>query len=226
MKVDGQQNPLTKNLARVEQKRPSTFDCLLKTNGSGTSMPALSKSLSGDDYYWQHQNQLQQSALTFNPIVSKTHSPPIIPDDDTTIQPESSITAINMDTTEQQMPINRLVETYLTQSTTLETLDVELLLTTIEQGIQNAVSHNDIKRVNQTLSKNNCDRKLIANEVMLANSLFKHYQLFISSNHVELTLNTAQLSNRQTSELQKLIKQWLSNKGYSLKQLMINGVQQ
>ena len=131
-----------------------------------------------------------------------------------------------MDTTEQQMPINRLVETYLTQSTTLETLDVELLLTTIEQGIQNAVSHNDIKRVNQTLSKNNCDRKLIANEVMLANSLFKHYQLFISSNHVELTLNTAQLSNRQTSELQKLIKQWLSNKGYSLKQLMINGVQQ
>ena len=57
-------------------------------------------------------------------------------------------------------------------------------------------------------------------------SVFKHYHLYLNENQVELTLNTTYLSKQQISQLQKFIHQWLSQKGYTLKQLMLNGEHQ
>lgn len=213
MKIDPQLTMLTSNFEPFERETESGFDQLLDS-------PV--KERTDDDYYWQHQNQLQQSALTFNPLASKARSPIIISDDAAITQEAPRvIVTTNAEITHASIALDR----YLPESTTPSELEVLQLFATIKTTLEPKGNPPEGEITDQSTAKNT-SKHVMSNQTLLPNALFKNYQLYLNDNSVELTLNTAQLSKHQANELQKLIKQWLTKKGYSLKQLIINGVQQ
>ncbi len=217
MKINTQPIILTQNSVPFERDQDSGFEQVLDSRSEPNSR-------NGDDYYWQHQSQLQRSALTFNPLLSRAKIPVITPADETMTQPAPPPLAT--DATQQRPHINIPQERYLPEPTMLSEIDVQQLILTIEKFIENPGNNLEFKMTDQTVSKPSRCQQPINNQASQPNALFKNHQLFLSNNVVELTLNTVPLSKQEAYELQKLIKQWLANKGYSLKQLMINGVQQ
>ena len=216
MKIDGQIAPLASNFTSVESDKTSGFDRLLD-----------SPTHQGDDYYWQHQHQLQVSALTFHPLVDSKAKKNLITSNYQDIN--QSITtpkAIpNADTRQLLVPINKPLEQSSSESIRLSVPEVESVIATLEHILQNPGVDPSARRMDPFVTNNSHGPQPINHPASLPNSMFKNYQLFLTNNVVELTLNTTQLSKQQASDLEKIIKQWLTHKGYSLKQLTINGVQ-
>jgi len=176
-----------------------------------------------DEYYWQHQHQLQQSDITFNPVEVNTPAP-ITPDRELakdSINPMEKFSPESLTLSEFDMQqlndIHRDIIAVSTESEPRPSGRGAILTFTLPDG-------RGSDSVETTRSINTILRKPLITPT--STSIFKHYQLFIDDNQVELTLNTAHLSKLQVIELQTFIRQWLNQKGYTLKQLVLNGEQQ
>lgn len=175
-----------------------------------------------DDFYWLHQNQLQQSALTFYPLVDKK-----IPMQSTyseiTCQAhtlEKKAMAI-----EARTQINNPLEKKLLYPISIVSHDITALITSIKTVLNQSIYTSTTKKAKETIATMS-PKQILNHQALTIPALLKKHQLFLSDKTAELTLNTSDLSQQQANELQRIIKDWLINKGYVLKQLIINGVKQ
>lgn len=182
----------------------------------------IKSTLFDNHYYWQHQNQLQPSALTFDALVQDKKAP----------------AAPNLETsnTKASRPVDKTSENaslITTRVVTIESLtptkiiprrfDMDALINHINKRLDTPMAvlkpeirstgFNPTKAMTQPFSA-------------LPQACFKHHHLFIDEDNIELALNTRALSQRESNELQRTIKQWLLGNGYILKTLIINGVPQ
>ncbi len=171
--------------------------------------------------YWQHQNQLQPSALTFKPAI--THAETKITPDNEPIK-EPIILPITIDPAPQVTHIAMQIEKNTPSSITLSKLTIEQFVTHIKTSMEQPF---EMLGQGPTYARN--VGWASAQHARLSSTniqSFKQYQLFADDMQVELTLNMTYLSKQDLTELKKLIQHYLSQKGYTLKQLMINGVKQ
>jgi hypothetical protein len=215
MKIDTQRMTITNKFASLEQDKDRGFDYLLDDTN---------KKPKSDDYYWQHQNQLQRSDLTFNELGSKPKNQVMFPEKPALLQPEEKRTDICL--MPEVVHINMPLDGCSSKLTHLSEFEMKQVSPILDIILQNPTNHSENKMMNLAVSKTNHYQTLMSNKTLPRHSMFKNYQLFLDNNQVELTLNTSHFSKQQTNELQTTIKQWLTSKGYSLKQLIINGVQQ
>lgn len=200
-------------------QQDNTFESLLS--------PSV-QSRHSDEYYWQQQSKLQQSAITFksrkaqdklpdptsseNLIHEHALSPKTLPSID---EPAVSHIVIRMEKSSPAAPI-------------LSNVSIKPLIKYIEKPMVQPSSYGlKENELNQSAAIDKANPRMQLNKPILApESIVKPYQLFLTNNQVELSLNTAHLSKQQICDLHILIKDWLAKKGYSLKQLIINGIQQ
>jgi hypothetical protein len=215
MKIDNQITSLAKKPTSAEPRFDALFEDWLDT-------PSTKKN--GDDYYWQHQNQLQQSALMFSSVnkqeASKRDNREVLPDQDNRTAIKNSVFVSPAMIT----PIPKPVDTPSPSLASLISL-AEPQITGLKETHEPTTMSSDSKIINKMDAKNN-SIEFIIRQILPKNSIFKNHQLFINNNEVELTLNTSQLSKEETHQLQKFMKQWLNQKGYALTKLIINGVLQ
>lgn len=178
----------------------------------------------GDEYYWQHQNHMQQSALTFNTLAANTEKPLNNYEDNSGNYPLIKSGTLH---TIQQNPSHYVDMQNSVSSKSLPSLKLPIehltnvLITMREQSAIQLES-----RLADNVRKNIISNTTHFNQIVPEKAVFKSWQLFLNDNFAELSLNTTQLSKEETTELHKLIKQWLTEKGYALKQFIINGVSQ
>lgn len=176
----------------------------------------------GDAYYWQHQSQLQQSALSFESSIHLSQ----VRVDQLNVRDNAEPHAIESDgfdtPTVMKGHLLMLIEPLIASPVELTPVLLEPLVRQIER----------LAGVLPSVAERVCvDEKT---EAIHQSSAFKTpvlpshrpYQLFIDKGQVELALNTAAFPKQSIDALHQVIKQWLLHKGYSLKQLIINGVPQ
>ncbi|KTC87765.1 hypothetical protein [Legionella drozanskii] len=195
---------------KIQDQPPIYFKKSLQTN---------------DEYYWKNQQQLEDSALSFQDFIrgnkKELDSSSAQTDLPTQVDSDSSL-AMREVKKEASNPTE-----LATQIITIETLANEVYRQASQQLLENPVSNFQpaLKDLSPSLTsaKRSLPKQVTATQ---ENSNLKNYQLFILNNQAELSINTSQLDNQQTKELRQLIKQWLVNKGVRLQQLIINGVKQ
>lgn len=207
-----------------DQLITNTFHPGSSKNGHDVYFDALLNSSvkqnSGDEYYWQHQNQLQQSALRFNPLCVK-HIEQLEFEPTETGKPCINLQTDTSDTV-QQISNSSIKTGCEVIETALLPMIPEQSNKTVKAVFEQVMIYLENK-LEDKLTRNDAHKLILSKQPIADTVIFKNHQLFIDNNVVELTLNTSQLSKDETSELQKLVKQWLANKGYILKQFIING---
>ncbi|HBI22112.1 MAG TPA: hypothetical protein DDY37_05960 [Legionella sp.] len=177
-----------------------------------------------DNYYWQHQNQLQPSALTFQALVQdeKSH---VGPNAEALVGFESQ----RLNNTGKNAPLTTTliltIESHRPAAIIPRPFDVESLI----NGMSKPLNPQAIPlEPSVSLPVVNPTKVMVNSSVVTPTTLssFKNHHVFINKQCIELTLNTRALSSREAKTLQRTIKQWLVQNGYALKTLIINGVQQ
>ena len=215
MKISEQWAANTTPSLQKKQDLKSDFDHWIKS-------PA--KQSSGDEYYWQHQSQLEQSRVQFD-----------------------SLAQVN--TAKKQIVISGIKDENIRPScSSADLMDNPLVLdfSTINDKIPNkATSVNTtpeaISPLNQTMPTNLVLEKatstIINNEntaqVEEINSFIqehyhkflKNHHLFIHNNQVELSINTHALTDHEKKDLTLIMKHYLKSQNLSLHKLIINGVE-
>lgn len=214
MKITAQLVPDTGKKTITQNNHDAYFDVLLNSSTRETT---------GDDYYRQYQHQMQQSELTFHSLATRIKKPANndvegfethinTPSEMPYADEQSSCTGI-----EPKNDITKPVSSLM--------LPLEQFVLAIKTMREQASMPLENKRI-ENIEKDTDSTPVRINQLPEKNIIFKHHQLFLNNNLAELTLNTTQLSKDETNELQRLIKRWLANKGYTLKQFIINGVPQ
>jgi hypothetical protein len=193
-------------------KFPSNFEHMITTP---------TKQSSGDEYYWQHQNQLQQSSLRFTAMGSRDEKKQNIA---SPIQLEKSAVL------PQEVPKSE------TQFDTEFTPDEFHPNSNFTEQVSSMYAHVE-DELSHLLSPNSIDNPFLTKEIVIpkkmirtsqptadCSSFFKNHHVYIEGNDIELTLNTKELNEHEQKELQHLIKSHLKKQGFSLKQLIVNGV--
>ncbi|CDZ77056.1 hypothetical protein BN59_01335 [Legionella massiliensis] len=197
-----------------EQLKPKGFAQCLETSCRGKT---------GDDYYWQHQQELQNSALQFKPLTSinKLNSQTLAENEPATDRKLSKLVLSQ----EFSAPIAKsetFIPDYQIKIWTQEFS--ELINSVYDKSGQ--FSSCDSNEFSQEKLRPSAISEPLANKVFTRPLVFKNHQLFIRTNEAEFSLNSADLNKEQIKELSLLVKQWLSNKGIKLEHLIINGVKQ
>ncbi len=173
-----------------------------------------------DNYYWQHQNQLQPSALTFQALVQDKKAPAAATSEAAeTSEPrpfdKATLSTTLVITIKSQMPAEIMLRHF----------DVDALINGVNKQInaQAILPQLGVAQsvINQT--KTITQSGTVTSPAFVS---FKNPHVFIDEHCIELTLNTRALSLQEANALQRTIKQWLVQNGYALKTLIINGVQQ
>lgn len=179
------------------------------------------KQSSGDEYYWQHQTQLQQSELHFDAkplqtlkteqLLSKQNEPVFSPSAQVQkpqhVALQNTLITATADTTSPYSPENKLIPLMTELKHVLEQSSLPMQTS---QSTQNAST---IKEANS-----------ISNSMMTSALQFKNNHLFILGEQAELTLNLHTLNKQEQNELVQLIQNYLKKKGLVLSCLTINGV--
>lgn len=177
----------------------------------------------GDEYYWQHQNHMQQSALTFNTLAIRTEKPLNDYAANSMNHPVSQAGTVH---TIQPIP-SQYADMQCVTSKILPSLTMPIEhLTSVINTMRELSAIQPESRLADNVRRNIISSPTHINQIIPEKAVFKSWQLFLNNNFAELSLNTTQLSKEETNELHKLIKQWLTEKGYALKQFIINGVSQ
>lgn len=205
--------PCNKKLIRIAQD--NVFEQLLN---------APTQPMQSDAYYWQQQSKLQPSALTFkaknvhdklsDPIPQVTQTSKLPPKSNTVIE-EATISHVFV-----------RIEKSITVTAQCSKLAIEQLIKSMANFIEQppvGLEQRPFNHSNKTVKSTPLP---LNKPILRADSTVKPYQLFLTNNQIELSLNTAHLSQSQLDELHLLINDWLIQKGYTLKQLIINGIQQ
>jgi len=181
--------------------------------------------MTGDDYYWQHQHQLQQSALRFTPRACQAKKANLASAENVELPITEWIATNQCNSNVLGSTPSRQLENNAFSPTFGPYFKVDQLITTVYTRLETPERPPECAIADKSLVKDN-NTRVINKQLLLTSMTYKNHQLFINDNLVELALNTTQLSKQQTNELQQFIKQWLTNKGYALKRLIINGVSQ
>lgn len=224
---------MNKQLSSTKQQPGSDFFSLLPFTGEGARRADEGSPLNTDsylkspfdekgNYYWQHQSQLQQSALTFNSTINAAEAQQL---SNNNIIKETPIPPLKIDDSSSITCLSIKIETNTASSTNLTPLNIDQFIAHIKTNTEQTVcmQNNILSKDVHNKTRLNAIPKQNASSV----SAFKHYQLFTDdSQQVEITLNISQLSKQHLNQLKQFIQQYLTQKGYRLKQLMINGVKQ
>lgn len=177
---------------------------------------------SGDAYYWQHQNHLQKSSLSFvaKPVQDKPYK-------------HEEVTQINLPL-EREEPTNAVcimpIQLNHHESEPLHDTDCDMSEEpikprhTVEMLVQEAsafIQTNSALESHALLPKhtvNNGQRALSALPIL------KKHHLFIEEDNAELSINLDGLNKKEQHELTHLISKYLQQKNLKLTQLIINGV--
>lgn len=180
------------------------------------------KQNSGDEFYWQHQDQLQQSQVTFESLpMAKQNAKPAI-------SPETKISSnhlLPVPAETEQFP--SIIESYQREPVT-NSQESPLFLQELSTELQQLCSQLPIVENNNALiaktpiSIKSEEKRSI--ETRTVQSQLKNYHLYIQDDEVEMSLYTQDLDHQEQLELKNMIKLNLKHKGLSLKQLIINGV--
>ncbi|ARG96958.1 hypothetical protein [Legionella micdadei] len=178
-----------------------------------------------DEYYWQHQKDLENSALNFQSLINgdtRHYSSPVAENESTRITDSESSPLVkpnaktntkmanpNFVFSEKNSLLGPESNSYLPQG---QSENYAFNIQTNSSPLQN----------NSTLDK--LSPKVSPNKPTLIN--LKNHQLFILNNEAEFSLNTIDLDYQQIKNLVQLLQKWLTNKGIRLQQLIINGVKQ
>lgn len=181
--------------------------------------PVLSRS--DDSYYWQHQAQLQKSALQFQSTQSEITKQWAT---DTT-EPSNLVLSAEQNT---NLPMTSTgassgLRSFLSAPEPLSVSDLEQLNSLLQTGSKQALILHDVRimrRIDADKIAPNRSPRLIP-QTSGAN---KSHQLFLTDLTAELSLNTSKLNREEVQDLKKIIKQWLNDKGYALTRVIINGV--
>ena len=213
MKIDAQSMLFTRQRTSENSDQASGFETLL------TTQPRQA-----DDYYWQHQNQLQQSAISFKPVKMDAN-PQIKPKlvEETCVS-QQQIYPVQLDVADHVELQKSEPQLSADQPHPATKIVIEQLITRIKKSIEQLKIQSEHAIAEQPNIPNIAN--LTPMPLTAVPITFKNYQLFLNDNQVELTFNTSGLSKQQINELHNVVKQWLVQKGYALKQLTINGVQQ
>lgn len=180
------------------------------------------KADTGDEYYWQHQDQLQRSDIQFQSstfdlkrkeapaetFCSKTDPKPAQQASKQNERiPEEAIDSHKRHIMSYRLPINPFVSKPLHASSQ----------TTIACAAVHSMPTKNQERAMDKIKANSTSYPAYP-------KVFKTHHLFIEQHQAELTLKTQTLDPSEQKELKQLIKTYLKNKGISLKHLTINGV--
>ena len=175
---------------------------------------------SGDEYYRQHQSELQQSELEFNAVeIAKGKHfiqacAPKLNHDAALIEEKVSVT-----------PVHQTLQTPMHQDVEQQS-DTDPHLINAERVIGPAQTLSlPLSQAKPTLELSATVEQQEPEGLSLAyKQELKRHHLFINQDEAELTLNTQDLEPEEAQEYIPLIKNFLKNKGLLLKKLIINGV--
>ena len=177
--------------------------------------------LTGDEYYWQHQEQLQHSELDFNTEGDFLESKSTV---DNPLMPRNN-------------PFKQLDQASLATKELFNTVTPPLC----NEHQSCAISYSPDLMYETTLARQNdlpfpatssqpveqIDTPVNALtpgvKTMQPQPVLKKHHLFVDQHEVELTLNTQDLEPNEESDFITTIKAYLKKKGLFLKKLMING---
>ncbi len=178
------------------------------------------KQCSGDEYYWEHQQQLQQSNLAFNFQPTETSTPPL------------SFTDKRLHGEDLKLPEAQMHYEVFTHSATVaqtnksnqEVLPLRpYIYSSGKKNNNNSFYHFESTEVIEEL-ENLAQETKKPQEKPLPAIQFKPYHLFMHSEYAELSLNLNSFSIEEQKELLHQIQQYLKLRGLTLSRLIINGV--
>lgn len=205
MKIDTQINMLADKYLTNNQQQNSDFKTWLKT---------------GDAYYWQHQDKLQHSCLSFEAsmIVAEKSVPEF---NETPFLNETDKFIVQNTNNFVESRNLKNVATFSIQFTTPS--EVNTLPIATEQVKQ-------LTTASCAQSYTNAEKSSILRELPAIyktqrfDFLLKNHYLHVRDQQAELTLNLKDISPTEQKNLIQLIKEQLKNKGINLNKLIINGV--
>ena len=178
---------------------------------------------SGDEYYWQHQEQLQHCCITFTTQTSSLHQKEA--EEIIELQPNVSHCFTLQASNKLQSQCLYYSPTIEIQNTLFNAKDLkpdtnnsgtELVQVTGSNPVKNRMSQ-------QTRSKNSIAINSEHDELPNTRSL-KNHHLFIEDAYAELAINTLDLKQKEQQELMRSLKYFIKQHGLYLKKLIINGV--
>lgn len=172
----------------------------------------------GDDYYWYHQQELENSALQFNALNLEAKAEKRGIENETPVH--QSLQKI------EQKSTPNLLENWSTQFHELKSeiskIEPRFLpdcpLSSRNPG--KAIPDN-FRPQHQSKILNSIN--FSAAKILPRAFIFKKHQLFISKNEAELSLNGANLSRPEIKELVRILKKLFYDQGLKLDKLIING---
>lgn len=184
---------------------PSGFDALLF--GTNTS---------GDEYYWQHQEQLQQSCLSFNRLNIEAHE---------TLEQKGA------QKTDEEIKNNDWNAPYITADKVMPDDAKHSSYTTVlplgtvnKQVLESAQKSIGLSTTQKPIDTTKPEEQSQRSQRPYCAQEFKTHHLFIKEQTAELSFSEHRLKPEEKKELTQLIKAHLKRKGIALKQLIINGV--
>lgn len=215
MKIN-EQLPLT-NLPIANHSREDNFSDWLAS-------PTLTQN--GDEYYRQHQGDLQPSAITFKDMTIHADSKSLINDSMISVTHHTtSFTTTENIFVPDMTPQKALQMARNANHIAHASLEVEALFTTITTTITNYLITTDKPIVFDNISRQP-NKAISYDQTAQSSASIATHQLFIIGHEAELALNTHNLSKKDAKELQQCIKEALASKGYYLSKFIINGVTQ
>lgn len=176
--------------------------------------------LTGDEYYWQHQEQLQQSQLDFNSNTKLVESkielnePPMPNDNKPKFIEKNPV---------ETPHITPMKDTSFVQLSKMATEPYHSNFKKSILEVQKYAPGLPVARESEhpnALVVNKLNKEISSISYQL---FIKKHHLFVDQNEVELTLNTNDMSSHEANESIKTIKNYLKKKGLFLKKLIING---
>lgn len=178
---------------------------------------------SGDEFYWLHQQQLQNSDLRFESLIQEQNNQPATAD----ILKEQS-TLLNQ--AEFVKPVASRPLPFIAEPTALfHPTDNSLRplkkdpIHCSQKKNQQAIPSMPLLNINSKTHVPVTKEPKTPEHRAIPSPLKKHH-LYIENQEVELSLNTQELNHHEEQELRQMIRLNIKGKGLSLKQLLINGV--
>ncbi len=180
------------------------------------------KQSSGDEYYWQHQEQLQQCDLQFDSplLINQRQQKNIMAN-------QSQLTTPLATTEKMDMPIESCryeVPTEVINQPCLNATEQPEISMQTEQKSFSMVMPYSPSNASSNISHRGQLEEIKANKAPGTLYSFKNHHLFIQAQEAELPLNNNEMNAQEEKELIHTIKHLLKNKGITLNKLIINGV--
>lgn len=176
----------------------------------------------GDDYYWQHQDQLQQSNVHFDAQFCENQPRKSLMNNhgDSTVD-----TSSQQQTTPQIHFINQINPTNHPTLNVKETATkwFDQFSTELAVALKKSTLPDKLNIIQPRVTVQDTVQSE-TNEYFSHPVQFKNNHIFIEGDYADLSLNLTTLNKQEQKELIQLIQEQLKKKGFLLRRLIINGV--